>query len=196
MEKTNYAKFTTLLAFLMLFPLFSEAQTRSLAKQQLQELKENGIIIRFDTKEFVINGLENKGRLEEAQEVKIELAKLKSEIIESFKKYYTYSKVYICDSDELTNGKAVKTVRDLDSNLVSLDTDAKKYYVLNPHRVYFEAFGDYHHGFGIVDINLKNIPKPFPYYVMKREGLFFLRIPFSAMVLKLQRKFVKFESRN
>lgn len=163
------------------------------AKAQLSKAKENGIVIRFDTKEPILDSLKANGLMKLYEKKRKELEDFKLEIIAAFKEKYTYGKVYYSTSDDIVaaRGESSFNVFDLDGHAVRVDPNSVLY--LNPARVYLKEFRSEYIGFAVQDINFENLEKPFPYVV--RRGSFLQKLTYPAMVEKLQFNFKILESK-
>lgn len=165
------------------------------AKQQLAQLKANGIIIRFDTRQKTIDALKEKGWDKQAMLTEKELESEVREIKNAFENFYAYSPFYYSTSENLAAKVDVITVKTKDGKELELNIKNKTYFVLNPHRVQSDGFKDFVRGFAVQDINMENLKKPFPYYIPKHEGLFFLKRSYPELVEVLEEKFLDLESK-
>ncbi len=185
-----------LLCLILIIPIsiFGQNDLKN-AKQQLSQLKANGIIIRFDTRQKTIDALKEKGFEKQAMYAEKELEAEIREIKSAFENFYTYSPFYYSTSEKLAISTDVLTVTNKDGKEFELDINEKTYYVLNPHRVQSDGFKDFVRGFAVQNIKMENLEKPFPYYIPKHEGLFFLRRAYPELVEVLQEKFTELESK-
>lgn len=167
----------------------SRSEQISTAKDQILKIKENGLVIRFDTRSPIIDTLKAKGLNELLDE---EVAKLKfqnTKITEAFKSY-NFGPVYFSNSEEIEKSREDGTLfaKDLKGNLVKIDIN--KVCFLNPYRVFLKSLGDFYLGYAVQNYEFENLDKPFPYYVLKKENLF--KKSYLDLVYQLQNNFTDF----
>lgn len=165
------------------------------AKEQLLKAKENGVVIRFDTKEPILDSLKANGLTELLNKKLLEKKDFQEEVILAFRENYVFGKVYYSNSEAIVNAKGERTMNvfDLDGGVVRIDPT--KVLFINPSQVFLEDLRSYYVGFAVQDFELNNLEKPFPYYVLKREGSLFGKLTYPDMVLKLQSNFSTLSSK-
>ena len=167
----------------------------SLARVYIQDLSEGCLLIRLRTSIKKMEALKARGdtalALNEARMLKLKHL----EIISSFKLNYSFSKVYYFYSHH--SGKVRS--REFQGILMNeqfepVDEEPDVFLILDPYVVDFTHMNSQQQGLSLLNDRFEQLERPFPYYVRKREALFFLRRDYQTMVALLQKN-LEFTSR-
>ena len=75
-----------------------------------------------------------------------------------------------------------------------VDEEPDVFLILDPYAVDFTHMNSQQQGLSLLNDRFEQLERPFPYYVRKREALFFLRRDYQTMVALLQKN-LEFTSR-
>jgi len=118
-------------------------------------------------------------------------------IKESFKNLYTFSDFAFFYSHDHLAIKAgdYSKVYDHEHMLKDIIVENKNVYILDSRNIRFESMGADQLGYAVKDHNFNQLKKPFPYYVRKREALFFLRRDYADMTRILNKNLIEFDKK-
>ena len=160
----------------------------SIATAQLTELKNGALLVRLRSYQKQLKVFEKRGDSVGLRNEKRKIRLKHLEIVNAFKVEYSFSKVYFFKSHNSSKVKAgeLKNVV-LNDSLEPVDFSSSNYYIADPYRIEFAKMNSSQNGISLMDKKLKQLDKPFPYYVRKRDGVFFLRRDMFQMVTVLQK---------
>jgi hypothetical protein len=168
------------------------------AKQRLETLKDGVLFIRLHSRTKQIEYLRDAGNPKAARRLIEKQYQHNMAIAKAFKKNYNYSKYYFfynIHSTEVKEGQYQNVV--LNESLLPvanfIPPTENKRYILDSHNINIESMGTTQKGFEVMDGKFGKLERPFPYYVMKHEAT--LKLTYDDMVKKLQKKFLRFESK-
>ncbi len=177
---------------------------RAAAEEAVVQMRSGYILVRLHTRKNAIEALLHMGNEEGANNVRLQQEKVNREIQQAFRQHFRFCEVrffYSDDSRFIKNGEfrghLLNDSLQRDTS-IAIDT-AKPVFVVDIGDVYFPAFGSHMLGLVVMNDQFEPLEKPFPYFVRKRSGLFFLRRTNTDMVMILQRNLMHFyqaESRN
>lgn len=160
----------------------------SVAKAQLITLQEGMLLVRLRSNLKKLKALENKGDSIGVRNEKRAIRLKQLEIVNAFKLNYDFSEVYFFQSHhskEVKEGDFKGII--LNDSLEVVDVTPDKFFVLDPYRVEFGSMNTSQSGLSVMNSKFKQLEKPFPYYVRKRDGFFFLRRGHFEMVSVFQK---------
>lgn len=199
--KNDYTKILHVGIFLGLFSLISVVgfaqETRkenwNTSRTNLDKIKNNGLVVTFPTNAPLIEGLESRGLDEKARLEQEEIEKYNAKLVKTFRNY-SYGPVFFTNSNDLENANNGDEliVKDINGQLHVLNPSDVLY--LNPKRVKMKDHNSTYNGFGIHDKDFKYLDRPFPFFVLKRDGFIIFQKSESQMVDIIQKKFLKFET--
>lgn len=183
--------------FICVFGLlsFTQETPEDYVVKNIKALKEGVLLVRLHedlTVQKKMLELKQYKRLEAKKE---EIERKNVELIDAFKKHYSFSHVYFFYARN-TNEVIAKNYAELVFDTANQIVDTSKLlntpvYILDGENVHFEHFGEDAEGYGIYNDTLGLMQKPFPYYVRKRSGTLIVQRTEYDMVIKLQRKLDK-----
>ncbi len=173
------------------------------AHEQISNLKDGVLLVRLFTKSKGIEAYRRKGATSQADKIERAVKSRNINIVQAFKKEYSFSQVAFFFSDE---SEAVKTGNfdqvtflndslELDTSVKPLDFGTVFIGELSRIESVNEDTGQVGRGFSafiIRDARFNQLKKPFPYYQRSYEGVFFINRTESTVVKKLQAKLEKF----
>ena len=179
--------------FLSLLSFVSYGQKRYLVDRfdssffHVKQLKTAEVLIRLKTNENSIYYMKAKGNNVAAEELRKKQLVKNREIVDAFKQMYDFSDVKFFYSTHTLNVKnGYYDGIFLNDSLVSDESiklrDTSNVYIIDVGHVYFPSFGNHMEGIVMMDNSFKPLPKPFPYFVRKRSGLFFLKRTYAEVV--------------
>jgi len=154
----------------------NEKENTDQSKKQILELKNGVLIVRLKTSENAIKYLIENGKTEEAETMKQQQADMNREIINSFRQRFSFCPVYFFFSSQTDAALKGQFNGILLNEKLEIDTSIK---IINP--IYYFAEFDYLEsddesstGTGIEalivkDMNMKQLSRPFPFFVRKNE---------------------------
>jgi len=169
---------------------FGRKYRDSVARVNTQAVMEGCLLVRLRSNQRKIQALVRRGDTATAnkEERKDELKHL--EIVSAFKLNYTFSSVYYFYSHHSGRVRSgdLKGVL-LDDLLRPLEVDLNQFLIVDPYSIEFVHMNSHQQGLAVLNKDLVQLERPFPYYVRKREALFFLRRDHHTMVKILQKNF-------
>ncbi len=186
-----------LVVFMLMFSLSAFGQGKakieklkrdSAARVQLADLKEGALLVRLRSNLKKFKALEKRGDSTALLNARRNNRLKHLEIVNAFRVNYDFSEVYFFMSHHSTDIKndSLQGIV-LNDSLEPIQVDFDKFLVVDPYRVEFESMNTSQKGLSVMDENLKQLSKPFPYYVRKRDGIFFLRRDQFEMVQMFQK---------
>jgi len=162
----------------------------SVARVNIQAVTEGCLLVRLRSDQKKIQALVKRGDTATAnkEERKRELKHL--EIVSAFNLNYTFSKVYYFyshHSARVRSGDFSGVL--LDDLLTPVELELSQFLIVDPYSIEFVHMNSHQKGLSVLNKDLVQLEKPFPYYVRKREALFFLRRDHHTMVKILQKNF-------
>jgi hypothetical protein len=143
------------------FSTFSQSSAN--AHKNIASLKKGALFIKLKTSENVINGLIERGRKDEAEKIRAELALENKEIINAFKNNFTFCKVfffYSNNSQKIKDGNytgcLLNTNYEIDSTFNGSDYLIGEFGQTETNRI---------DAFLIEDKNFNQLKKPFPFLI-------------------------------
>jgi hypothetical protein len=162
----------------------------SVTKVHIGTVKNGTLLVRLRSNQKQLNALLKRGdtigEYNRAREIRLK----QLEIVNAFKVKYSFSKVlffYSHHSDQVKakNWKGII----LNDSLEAIKFDGAQYLILDPYIATLTGLNVTHNGMSVFDADFKLLEKPFPYYIRKRDGVFFLRRDVFAMVSLLDKNF-------
>ncbi len=158
---------------------------RLIAEKHILQLHDSSVlIVRLQTKEKSIEALIKAGNTKTAEKIKLEQQKLNQQIINAFNENFTFCKVYFMYSNQ-----SLHILNQEYSKIIFLNNDLQEDSSIKPNfsSCYVAEFGvvasaTMIQGLAIMDKNLNQLEKPFPYYAKN---------PFFASKSKFTFKTVK-----
>lgn len=183
-----------ILAFLIFIQNIAYAQDDS-AEQHISNLKKGALLVSLKSKKNTIKAFEAKGLNERAEMLREEQTLKNKEIINAFNEKYDFSDVYYFydfDSRAVKEGdlKGVMLNEELEKD-DGIVPESGSYYIARVGNVYSETFQDDISGIVIMDRNMEQLEKPFPFYVKKRV-FFVVERTIPEMVEILNEKLSKY----
>ena len=184
---------------LFLFGLQSQGQALT-PSENVKTIKTQGLlVIVLHSNSILINKLNEKGFAKEAKnEAQIQLEKNKR-VVKAFKENYSFSHIAFCHIKDLEKVVQEKRIEYLKSDINTPFRNEKIFnnsslYFCDPENIFMEHVeqGTLYKGMSILDEDYINLNKPFPYFIRKHEGLFFMRRSEEEMVMILEKKLYKY----
>lgn len=153
----------------------------------IKKLKKATVLIRLRTLENSYYYLQALGKKEAAERVLREQKKKNYEIVRAFEVMYKFTPYKFFYSNQTANIKngffdGVFLNEKLEEDESVKLSDTSNYYIVDVGDIYFPSFGSSMNGVAMLDKNFNILKKPFPYYVRKREGVFFLKRTYADVV--------------
>ena len=165
------------------------------AKQELSKIKNNGLVVTFNTKQPLIDHFRSAGEETKAQKIENEVKEYNQRITEYFKETYTYGPVYFTDVATLQSatesGKEL-VVKNREGENVIVNPDEVLF--LNTKRVYLDTYHANLRGFGVHDKNFKFLKRPFPFFTKFGFWNRLMEKDERITITSMQEKFAKLES--
>ena len=163
------------------------------AKAHLNNIKNNVLLIRLESGNKRYDMLMLEGLTQKAKAF-IDRLRLKNQgIIDAFKYNYNFSDYlffYSEDSEKIKEGDFEKAL--FNSDLKRVNKNPSIFYILDAKGGFFKNFQTSYVGFAVLDKNFKQLEKPFPYYVEKKDGSLFFRRSNESMVKILNNNFTNY----
>jgi hypothetical protein len=172
---------------------FSTFKPEEKARTQIFQMYEGVLLIRLHTEDILLAKLKtlhfDKTRRKKVKEIE---ARNKS-IYNAFTNGYSFNEVYFFyrrDSEKVRKGEFDGVF--LDENLspdnsIKLDSN-KPIFVLEVGDIYFEHMAGHIEGVAVLNDQLKQLEKPFPFYVKKRSGFAILKRSDLDLAVLLDKK--------
>jgi len=147
------------------------------------------LLVRLRTNQKKIQALVQRGDTSTANKEE-KMMKLKHlEIVSAFKLNYSFSNIYFFyshNSGRVSSGDLKGVLLD-DHLLTPTDVELNEFLIVDPYFIEFVHMNSHQQGLAVLNKDLVQLERPFPYYVRKREALFFLRRDYHTMVAILQK---------
>lgn len=147
------------------------------SQNDIKNLKNGVVLVKLYTNANKIAALEKQGlnKRAEDEKKKVELEHL--EIINAFKKEFKFTNYYFFYSNNMNEIKKGDYANVIDSlkQGAHIDKPDSMVYILDSRSYYSESMASSYLGFSMLNNKGEQLEKPFPYYVRKREALWFLR---------------------
>lgn len=177
-----------------LIPVISSAQSKDKirAKKDLETLKEGVLLIKLYDYQSKIDKLRENGYDKTADNIQQESDSLNKVIVKAFTTLYEFSDFgfYMSSNESLIKDGDFSHVYFL--NGVDTISSHSDIFYLDSKHVFFESMQSSQLGYSIFDKDFNLLEEPFPYYVRKRQSIFFLRRDHFEMTIKLQENLNKF----
>ena len=180
-------KIIGLSAFLLLICISGKSQNATIGNdynsgvEVFEDFFNNPIIlIRFQKRSKQREYLVNKGDQEKLEKFDRELEDFKKEVYHSFSIFpASIAMFYAIDDEEVLNGD-YSSVQNLDGDPVEIEK-GRPIFILNPYQKSSSAFNSGFSACVLLSVNGKELKSPFPNYILKRDGVGFLRRTHSEM---------------
>ncbi len=201
MKRSFYKPLLTLLTAMALLPGTATAQQGNKydkevkAKRSIRQLKEGVLLVRLQTSRNQIRALEKSGNTEWAAEIRTDQDSINQRIVRSFREDFDFCRVYFFyshHSDSIRAKRFERVLMDDSLQPVTPSLKGRPIFTLSTGTIYFEAYRSSFKGLAVMDDQLQQLAPPFPYYVKKREGLFFLRRTYPKMIQVLEEQLQEF----
>lgn len=160
------------------FTLFVVAITLSgFSQSHIININNGIVLVKLYTNKNKIAALEKQGLDKRAEEEKKKVELEHIEIMNAFKKEFKFTQYYFFyshDLSEIKNGNYSNVIDSLKQNVQITEPDSMVF-ILDSRNYYSESMASSFAGFSILNNKGKQLEKPFPYYVRKRDALWFLR---------------------
>jgi len=167
-----------------------KAYKDSVAKVHIETVKNGVLLVRLRSNQKLLKALLAKGDTVGEHNKSREIKVKQLEIVNAFKLNYQFSKVLFFYSHHSKEVKAKNwngTI--LNDELKPVKFDGTPHLILDPYLVTLTGLDATQNGMSVFDANFKLLEKPFPYYIRKRDGIFFLRRDVFSMVSLLDKNF-------
>lgn len=171
---------------------FAQSKAKIEAKKELETLKEGVLLIKLYDYQSKIDKLRENGYDKKANQIQQESDSLNKVIVKAFTTLYEFSDFgfYMSSNESLLKQGDFSHVYFL-SGVDTISSHSDIFY-LDSKYVFFESMQSSQLGFSLFDKDFNLLKEPFPYYVRKRQSIFFLRRDHFEMTLKLQENLNKF----
>ncbi len=176
--------------------LLAQKGKKELANKHIVQLKESAIIVVLNTGNNQIKAYIETNNTDRADKIKKENRRKQLELIQVFKKNFTFCKVYFIFNSDVQKAKA-GNLNDVLLN-DSLEYDIKlqiKYssiYFCRIGDIYFDTFGNAMDGLVLYDSSYSMLKKPFPYYLRRHYSLTCVHRDDDELVFDFNNKLIKF----
>ena len=161
----------------------------SVARVNVHAVMNGCLLVRLRTNQKKIQALVQRGDTSTANKEE-KMMKLKHlEIVSAFKLNYSFSNIYFFyshNSGRVSSGDLKGVLLD-DHLLTPTDVELNEFLIVDPYFIEFVHMNSHQQGLAVLNKDLVQLERPFPYYVRKREALFFLRRDYHTMVAILQK---------
>ena len=162
---------------------------KQVAAEHARTLKDGKLVIRFRSHTQQKEKLAGTGNERKLEKFELENHRFRTDILSAFQ-LFDYADVYYTFSDNFRN--MLETGRGeiilLNGSDTTLIENLDGVYFLDPYEVRAESMDKVMVGFTVMDHRGNALQRPFPYYILKRQGSLLFRKTYPQMVLELQTK--------
>lgn len=180
--------------------LLAQKGKKELANKHIVQLKESAIIVVLNTGNNQIKAYIETNNTDRADKIKKENRRKQLELIQVFKKNFTFCKVYFIFNSDLQKAKA-GNLNDVLLN-DSLEYDIKlqiqysSFYFCRIGDIYFDTFSSTMDGLVLYDSSYSMLKKPFPYYLRRHYSLTFVHRDDDELVFDYNNQLIKFYNKS
>ena len=168
----------------------------SIAKSNIKLLKDGALLIRLQSRRKLLSSLLRKGDSAGFREKNRVIALEHLEIVNAVRSNYLFSAYYFFyshHSGRIKNEEFEGVL--LNESFQVIDGNVDGFLVLDPYSIEFSSMNSHQAGLCVLDGSFKQLTRPFPYYVRKRDALSFFRRDLFEMIALFQKK-LEFSARN
>lgn len=168
----------------------------SIAKSNIKLLKDGALLIRLQSRRKLLSSLLRKGDSAGFREQNRVIALEHLEIVNAVRSNYLFSAYYFFyshHSGRIKNEEFEGVL--LNESFQVIDGNVDGFLVLDPYSIEFSSMNSHQAGLCVLDGSFKQLTRPFPYYVRKRDALSFFRRDLFEMIALFQKK-LEFSARN
>ena len=179
--------------------LLAQKEKKELGKQHILQLEKTAMVVVLMTGSNKINSLEKSNQQEKADVLKNENRQKQLELIQVFKRNFTFCEVYFIFNTDLQKAKA-GNLNDvlLDDSLeynFKLQNHHPNFYFCRIGEIYFETFGTTMDGIALYDSSFNMLDPPFPYYLRRHYSLTFVHRDDDELVFEFNDRLLKYQDK-